>query len=410
MSIKVPRTITIPLPYLGSRDGYAVYGKKFDTPPDPSTVWELSMRPATREGVDKLLQYVLARKDDFEVLKIKERMTEKLDDASCSKIEIYFIKKTQEEGAKFIKEWTERLHTEIPEEDRKRWLPANSCDTAPQNMTTFHPYPDDHELSVEKGCLFAFSQGGEYSSRSKLKRIAAALQSDDPAYTIEAILDTEYDGEHYYKYRGTLPPIIDLKQYSRYLSDVRSGNNMHGVFTGLLFTYSPGLEEGLKILTNDSPSMSINHLKLGLPHGRHHQIHFVMKPRFWERYEKDYDSIWVQYGDSENLMRKAAFSYTFHHKYKAVPDDRIVYGWIKFHLKIEHPIYLVDVDAVILPSEVLEEAEKDNDSYEFLATVQMSTIYNDRINPFREKLHFVKDRVDAQKVYMERLLYHGLFC
>lgn len=214
----------IKLPFLESKDGYAVYspsGHKV-VPKDPRCVWELSMRPATLQGVNYLLKYVLERSDEFEMVKVKENLSDpregKLKDPRCSKIEVYFIKETPEESSEFVRRWCRDLHTDISDEQRKKWLPVMSCALAPQNMVTLHPHPEDHELSMEEGCMFAFSQGGEYSSRPQVKEeahVSSSKSRDSRAYTTEVLLGEDYDGQNYYKYRGTflLPSI--LKSMSR---------------------------------------------------------------------------------------------------------------------------------------------------------------------------------------------------
>lgn len=201
---------------------------------------------------------------------------------------------------------------------------------------------------------------------------------------------------------------------------VYHGDDMRGVFTQLLFTYSPSLQEGLDIIFRPyitplgkvpSPStITVPHFKLGLPTGKHHQIHFIMKPRFWERYD-DYSEVWSAYANSETLLSQLAQSYTFHtNKHKPAPSSRKVYGWSKFHMKIESDVWLTDIDAVIITKEVLDVAEENPTFVRMLNHVQTSImVVKDVPNPFQEKLYFVNSPQEAEKVYMERLLYHGLF-
>lgn len=215
----------------------------------------------------------------------------------------------------------------------------------------------------------------------------------------------------------------DTKLQRHYFERIRRRESMHGVFSELLFTYSPPLEEALGILVlyffGRSETFNVPHFKYGLPTSKHRSIHFVMKPKFWKSstYQVGYDDIWTSLGDREATMKNLAHDYDFrdttsnHHlqKYRRPPRNIHVFGWSKFHLKVEAPIRFEDVDCIILPIEILQVARENERLRDMFQTLQTSPFIHGHVNNLMGKLYVVKKHDDAQEVYMNRLVEHNLF-
>jgi hypothetical protein len=405
--------------------------------------WEIGISGAPGSLV-KIKNFVNELPKSFpEIYMLKFLKKESPGSESCSKSEIYL--ETEELN---IQKILDRLHDLLGTSLSKKIMPKD-CSKKPRFMANIPGV-----TGKDGTCIFTFSQGGEDVYEYKEALAAAG----------DYALNVLFDGDSYYKFFGTIDVGIDIDGYNTqiYLVD-ESAKMMKDIddidpelmggflkdppveftevgksyFTQLLYTNSTSVKSFRDFVYGDRPYQNVTFL-----HGidSTHPIVFIMKPGFERRYAHSILPGLAKSAKSPTAKSLAdtkkaeASTFSFRFPKKADRGDKCSRNqtWCNTGLKVEGAVSFYDVDVVLVPAYLKEEFSQINEN---LYIGQAPNPLNYRVifyglnvpkakfvirgdEAFEKGLSRVPDGkyylsykafVDAQKEYMFRLAYHGLY-
>lgn len=400
--------------------------------------WEIGIS-GNPQSVGKVHEFVKTLPGIFsEIYMIKLLKPKYANRSSCSKAEVYLEISVDDS----LQSYLDRIHEILPKELAKMIMPK-SCADKPKFMTNIPAIlkslgNDSHPNE----CIFTFSQGGEEGYEYK-----SGLTNSD--------LKTEFDGDSFYKAFGTLDVGIDARAHKLTTEIVEKGAEIikdlegigrevfvqefggyvdvtRGFFTELLFTFNISMADLMTL----GERKSIKYL-WGID-SQNGELIFVMKPEFYLRSALAVAAKFVetsggkQKGEVHDPYFKGVMAaetawFTYRNprppgsELFCVNKDKPNYTWCNLSLEIDKPFDVYDVDVVLVPRVVGGEIM---DLFSDGPLRNRVVLYEDEnvgvVDANAEVAKGTRRRketpslsfhafVDAQKEYMKRLLYYGLF-
>lgn len=186
----------------------------------------------------------------------------------------------------------------------------------PAKLATKYGFDDHPSFTKKYNNLISYGQGGftelgpDGLPSSSREQITKTYQNEDSR---QSKLKQFYEGEGFYKYKGSIDSLIDSKT-TRDITDVLSMDDditFKGCFEKLLFTHNTNLVIFGKILTESNPSLKSSpprglQFRYGLD-SQYGEIKFIMHDNFWQDCQKSiFDSNVYNFPSATRISKTGA--------------------------------------------------------------------------------------------------------